>query len=79
MTRDFQQCDILTSVDSDQPGQPPGKLMSREDFYCAGNHSNTGRSTRSRGVRGSMDLLQPEMDENHIYFALSANTPADTI
>ena len=38
-----------------------------------------GRSTRSGGVRGSMDLLQPEMDENHIYFHLSANTPADTI
>ena len=53
--------------------------MSREDIYCAGNHSNTGRSTRSRGVRGSMDLLQPEMDENHIYFDLSANTPPDTI
>ena len=38
-----------------------------------------GRSTSSRGVRGSMDLLQPEMDENHIYFDLSSNTPADTI
>ena len=38
-----------------------------------------GRSTRSRGVRGSIDLLQPEMDENHIYSDLSANIPADTI
>ena len=25
-TCDFQQCDILTSVDSDKPGQPPFKL-----------------------------------------------------
>ena len=26
MTYDFQQCVILTSVDSDQPVQPPFKL-----------------------------------------------------
>ena len=26
MTRDFQQCGILTSVDSDEPVQPPLKL-----------------------------------------------------
>ena len=25
MARDFQQCSILTSVDSDEPGQPPLK------------------------------------------------------
>ena len=33
MTRDFQQCDILTSVDSDQPVQPPLKL--RNSKWCA--------------------------------------------
>ena len=27
-TRDFQQCDILTSVDSDEPVQPPLKVRS---------------------------------------------------
>ena len=26
MTCDFQQCDILTSVDSDEPVRPPFKL-----------------------------------------------------
>ena len=26
MSRDFQQCGILTSVDSDEPVQPPFKL-----------------------------------------------------
>ena len=33
MTCDFQQCDILTSVDSDEPVQPPVKL--RNSKWCS--------------------------------------------
>ena len=29
MTGDFQQCGILTSVDSDEPVQPPVKLRNQ--------------------------------------------------
>ena len=29
---DFQQCDILTSVDSDEPVQPPVKLRNSKWF-----------------------------------------------
>ena len=32
-TRDFQQCDILKSVDSDEPVQPPFKL--RNSKWCS--------------------------------------------
>ena len=32
MTRDFQRCGILTSVDSDEPVQPPFKL--RNSKWC---------------------------------------------
>ena len=31
MTCDFQQCGILTSVDSDEPVQPPFKLRTPND------------------------------------------------
>ena len=33
MTCDFQRCGILTSVDSDEPVQPPFKL--RNSKYCS--------------------------------------------
>ena len=33
VTRDFQQFDILTSVDSDEPLQPPSKL--RNSKWCS--------------------------------------------
>ena len=33
VTCDFQQCDILTSVDSDEPVQPPYKL--RNSKLCS--------------------------------------------
>ena len=33
VTGDFQQCDILTSVDSDEPVQPPFKL--RNSKWCS--------------------------------------------
>ena len=32
-TRDFQQCDILTSVDSDEPVQPPFKLSKLQMMF----------------------------------------------
>ena len=38
MTRDFQQCGILTSVDSDEPMQPPVKLR---NFKCCSVSSLT--------------------------------------
>ena len=34
VTRDFQQCDILTSVDSGEPVQPPFKLI-RNSKWCS--------------------------------------------
>ena len=38
MTCDFQQCDILTGIDSDEPLQPTFKLRNSNDVQsvCAG-------------------------------------------
>ena len=32
MTCDYQQCDILTNVDSDEPVQPPFKLRNSKIY-----------------------------------------------
>ena len=39
MTRAFQQCCILTSVDSDKPVQPPFKLETINDVLSVALHS----------------------------------------
>ena len=39
MKRDFQQCGILTSVDSDEPVQPPVKLRNSNDVQSIASHS----------------------------------------
>ena len=36
MTCDFQQCDILTSVDSNEPVQPPLKLRNSRPLVKSG-------------------------------------------
>ena len=33
MTHDFQQCGILTSIDSDEPVQPPLKLRNSQMLF----------------------------------------------
>ena len=40
MTCDFQQCGILTSVDSDEPVQPPFKLETPNDVQSGAQHSD---------------------------------------
>ena len=39
MTCDFQQCGILTSVDSDKPVKPPLSLETPNDARSAAQHS----------------------------------------
>ena len=39
MTCDFQQCGILTSVDSDEPVKPPFKLKTPNDVQSVAKQS----------------------------------------